>query len=83
MDESPEAPSIELHLGIQGRAPANLVRYAVIARREAPFVLASLDVSGPALDLVRFADPREITPESVEQLVVDAVEHIFACNAAL
>jgi hypothetical protein len=80
-DEAEERPSVELHLGIRGRCARNLVGYALIERRGAPEVLAYLDVDRPCLDLMRYAHPSEITAERVEQLVVDAVEHIFACNA--
>jgi len=83
-DVAKESPSIELALGIGGAAPTtdgDRVSFVVIARRAAPEVLAYLVVRPPALDLVRFAAPSEITAEQVEQILVDAVEHIFACHS--
>lgn len=84
-DGAAEAPSVELTLGIRGvdAAPgADLVGFSVIQRREVPEVLAYLVVRPPAMDLLRFADPAEITGYQVEQLVIDAIEHVFACHAA-
>jgi hypothetical protein len=44
------------------------------ARRE-------VQVFGPRrLELTRFQQIEEITPEVIEQIFVDAIEHIFACN---
>lgn len=82
LDGCKETPSIELRLGIRGAEPswANFVAYCVIRRREKPEVLAFLDVNRPAMDLMRYAQPSEITAEQVEQLLLDAVEHVFACN---
>ncbi len=82
LDGCKEKPSIELWLGIRGADPAwaNLVAYNVIRRRGRTEVLAFLDVNRPPMDLVRHGHPSEIGPEQVEQLVLDAVEHIFACN---
>lgn len=83
-DEAPETPSVELALGIQGAAGspgADRVAFAVIERREVPEVLAYLVVEPPPMDLLRFASPAEITGYQVEQLVIDAIEHIFACRS--
>lgn len=82
MDEAEERPSIELRLGIRGRSGRNLVAYVVIQRRAEPEVLAYLDVDTPVLDLIRYEHPSAIRAEMVEQLVVDAIEHIFACNTS-
>jgi hypothetical protein len=38
--------------------------------------------ASPPFDLERFLSADEITPEHVEQLLVDAVEHILFVNAA-
>jgi hypothetical protein len=84
IDGSEERPSIELHLGMRGLPDIpekNLIAFSVIRRREAPEVLAYLVVRPPPMDLVRFADPSEITAETVEQLVIDSIEHIFACHS--
>ncbi len=83
-DEAHEAPSVELVLGIRGVSASpgmDLVGFSVIARREIPEILAYLVVKPPPMDLLRFAAPAEITAYQVEQLVIDAVEHIFACRS--
>jgi len=83
-DRAKETPSIELTLGIGGKKPSeegDRIVFAVITRRPTPEVLAYLTVKPPALDLLRFASPSEITAEQVEQIVVDAVEHVFACRS--
>lgn len=83
-DAAIETPSIELALGIRGAEAlpgADLVGFSVIQRREDPEVLAYLVVRPPAMDLLRFATPAEITAYQVEQLVIDAIEHVFACRS--
>lgn len=82
VDSGKERPSIELRLGIRN-APkgwANLVAYCVIARRGRKEVLAYLEVHRTQTDLIRIAHPSEIERDQVEQLVLDATEHVFACN---
>lgn len=84
IDEAHETPSIELVLGIAGvnaEAGADLVGFSVIERRDVPEILAYLIVRPPPMDIVRFASASELTPYQVEQLVVDALEHIFACRS--
>lgn len=81
LDQAEDKPSVELCLGIRGRSGKNLVAYTVIARRPEPEVLAYLDVDDPVMDLLRYPHPSAITREMVEQVVVDAVEHIFACHS--
>ncbi|AUX22700.1 hypothetical protein SOCEGT47_032060 [Sorangium cellulosum] len=84
LDEAPETPSVALALGIRGVTAApgtDLIAFSVIQRREAPEILAYLVVKPPPMDLLRFASPADITAYQVEQLVVDAIEHIFACRS--
>ncbi|MBK8259514.1 MAG: hypothetical protein IPK82_43510 [Polyangiaceae bacterium] len=76
-------PFIELTLGLT-KAPAarNAVGFAVIRWVGYPLqILAYLEVNPPRFDLTRFARPEDIRPDQVEQLLVDAVEHIVMCNA--
>jgi hypothetical protein len=83
-DAAHETPSIELILGIAGLSGASSedrVVFSVIKRRESPEILAYLVVHPPPMDIVRFASADELTPDQVEQLVVDAVEHIFAYHS--
>jgi hypothetical protein len=83
IDEAAEKPSIELCLGLKGAAAEagwNLVGFCVIRWRAVPEVLAYLVVRPPPMDLMRYASPAEIDAGHVEQLLVDAAEHVFACN---
>ncbi|MDI1445073.1 hypothetical protein [Polyangium sp. 6x1] len=83
-DGAKETPSIELVLGIGGKKPTDegdRIAFVVIMRRPDPEVLAYLVVRPPALDIVRFASPSDISAEQVEQILIDAVEHIFACHS--
>jgi hypothetical protein len=81
-DAAHETPSIELVLGVAGaHGSEDRVVFSVIKRRESPEILAYLVVHPPPMDIVRFASADELTPDQVEQLVVDAVEHIFAYHS--
>lgn len=80
MDEGSETPSIALHAGLRGARPDadNVVAFCVIHRSGVPEVLSYLTATPPPMDLQRYASPDEITADHVEQLVVDALEQIFA-----
>jgi hypothetical protein len=83
-DGARETPSIELSLGIKGAPPvpsADRIGFSVIERREQPEILAYLVVRPPPMDIVRYASADEINAYAVEQLVIDAIEHIFACHS--
>ena len=85
-DGASEKPSIEIEIEIQipdkaQHAGADRIGFAVIERRGLPEVLAYLVVRPPPLDLLRFASPTDITADQVEQITLDAVEHIFACHS--
>lgn len=83
LDEGPDRPSVELALGLEGgKGSRNVVGFSVIRWRGYPLqILAYLEVNPPPFDIERFARADEISDERVEQLLVDAVEHIFAVNA--
>ncbi|AKT41279.1 hypothetical protein [Chondromyces crocatus] len=83
LDEGPEKPSIELALGLQGVSGLrNRVGISVVRWEGHPLqLLAYLEASPPRFDLERFAKAEELGEDRVEQLLVDAVEHILACNA--
>ena len=82
-ESGPHAPSIELALGLAGgKASRNVVGFAVIRWKGYPLqVLAYLEANPPPFDLVRYAHPSEIQAEAVEQLLIDAIEHLITCNA--
>lgn len=85
IDAERELPSVTLRLGIHGVSHADpnndRIAFMVIARRPALEILAYLVVRPPPMDLLRFASANELSRDKVEQLVVDAVEHIFACRS--
>ena len=75
--------SIELHLIITGaaRASAKVIRLfslKEIGRR--PEVVAEVEMERNPMELTRFLQIGEITPEVLEQMFVDAIEQVFACN---
>ncbi len=77
--------SITLRLFLTPRAPAGHRVVFTVARDERAgtrHVLALLEASPPPMDLARYA-PGELNADVVEQLVVDAVEQIYACVAEL
>ena len=80
-DTANETPSIALvlRIGSTPKVDSDRVVFAVIHRRSPIEVLAYFVVRPPAIDIRRFASPAEIAAEQIEQIVVDAVEHIFAC----
>jgi hypothetical protein len=83
LDEGPDRPSIELSLGLsRGKGSRNVIGFSVIRWTGHPLqILAYLEVNPPAFDLERYARAEDIVPERVEQLLVDAVEHVVMCNA--
>jgi hypothetical protein len=83
-DEAAQTPSIDLVLGIraaQGPHRTDVVGFSVIRHRAVPEILAYLVVNHPPMDLLRFSSPAELTTDQVEQIVVDAIEHIFSCHS--
>jgi hypothetical protein len=84
IDRAEERPSIELALGLRGaKASVNVVGFSVIHWPDnPPQILAYLETNPPPFDIERFGSTEEITPERLEQLLLDAVEHIIAVNSA-
>jgi hypothetical protein len=83
LDEGPDTPSIELALGLRGgKGASNKVGFHVLRWKGYPLqILAYLEVSPPPFDLERFARAEELAADRVEQMVVDAIEHIMMTNA--
>jgi hypothetical protein len=75
-------PGIEIFLGLRGgTAPRNVIGVGVIREGAGPpEIMAYLELHPSRFDLQRFAQPAELTDDRVEQLLVDAVEHLIACN---
>jgi hypothetical protein len=83
-DEAHHKPSIELALGLRGAAAGkkNRVGFCVLRWEGWPVqLLAYLVVEEPPFDLERFAKAEELTAERLEQMVVDAIEHVIMANA--
>lgn len=82
-DEGPDKPSVELALGLRkATGTRNVVGFSVIRWSGYPLqILAYLEITRPPFDLERFARASDINPDRVEQLLVDAVEHLVMCNA--
>lgn len=83
-DAGEQTPSIELHLLLRGvpEDANNLIR--LFSRGDAEGdgeVIAEVNVRQTLTELTRFRVLSRITQEVVEQMSVDAIEHIFACNA--
>jgi hypothetical protein len=78
-EDSRIEPCIALHLGQRGRGEASgFVALGVARDERAPNVLAWLVSPPTPFDLDRHAHPDEIRPDYMEQLLVDAVEHLFS-----
>jgi hypothetical protein len=81
------------HRVVDGLPDTSLVVYPTPARRTAVRIavarrldgapgldlFASIEVGGKPVDVERFDACAELTPEVVERILVDGLEHIFAC----
>ncbi|XXX76722.1 hypothetical protein WMF30_54645 [Sorangium sp. So ce134] len=83
-DVDERTPSIEFHILLRG-VPAdanNLIRLFYNADAEGDGeVIAEVNVHQTLTELTRFRVLSRITQEVAEQMCVDAIEHVFACNA--
>jgi hypothetical protein len=58
------------------------VGFCVVHRGSEPLEIQGYLVARPPpFDLDRYARPADLRPEIVEQVLLDAVEHLLACNA--
>jgi hypothetical protein len=72
-------PCIALHLGLRGRGEGSgYVAFGVVHDRAAPEVLAWLVAEPTPFDLQRYTRPDAISADNVEQLLIDAIEQLFA-----
>ncbi len=82
-DSNSERPSVTLRLFLTSLRPAgHRVAFLVIDRGKGLQVLACLEATAIVTDIARYT-PAELTRDVVEQVTVDAVEHIFSCVAEL
>jgi hypothetical protein len=73
------SPTISLHLGLHGRGEhSGYVAFGVLRWEAVPEVLAWLMVPPTPFDLQRYAHPSDLHADHLEQLLVDATEHLFA-----
>ncbi|XXT17048.1 hypothetical protein WME94_43155 [Sorangium sp. So ce429] len=83
-DVGEQTPSLEFHILLRG-VPAdanNLIRLFSRADAEGDGeVIAEVNVAQTLTELTRFRVLSRITQEVAEQMCVDAIEHVFACNA--
>ncbi|APR88368.1 hypothetical protein A7982_13717 [Minicystis rosea] len=86
IDEGARRPSVELHLSPRTRSaearPASVIRMFSItegARRE---IIAEVQLGRKVVELTRFREISELRAEVLEQMVVDAVEQVFAHHAS-
>ena len=83
VDDTPDRPGVTLRLYLSSLRPAgHRVSFIVIDRGKGLQVLALLEATALVTDIARYT-PQELSRDVVEQVVVDAVEHIFSCVAEL
>ena len=76
-------PFLELHLVIIGarRGSKNLIRFFFSKDGErGPEIIAEVEMVRSPMELTRFQEIEALTPEVAEQLLLDAIEQIFASN---
>jgi hypothetical protein len=80
-DDDPPTAKLRSFL-TTARPEGHTIAFEPIDRGRGPEVLVWLEASPPVMDLARYA-PESLTRDVVEQIVVDAVEQIYACVAEL
>ncbi len=78
IDGGATQPSVELHvlLGERECEPSGIIR--LFARGQE--IIAEVQLGRTEVELTRFHEVSALTPDVVEQMVVDAVEQVFACH---
>ncbi len=52
----------------------------MISLRDRTRTVAEVEMERNLMELTRFHQIEEITPEVVDQMLVDAIERVFSCN---
>jgi hypothetical protein len=81
--DTEERLSIEFHLlltGAPSRSEKVIRLFSPKGTGGRPEVVAEVEMEHNQMELTRFLQIDEITPEVVEQMLVDAIEQVFACN---
>ena len=84
IDVGERLPSLEWHLLLRNaRAGAtNVIRmFPRVGQDLGCEIIAEVQLDRTLIELTRFQTIDELTPEVAEQMIVDAVEQVFACNA--
>jgi hypothetical protein len=84
LDVGERLPSLEWHLLLRSaRAGAtNVIRMFPRPGQDLGWeIIAEVQLDRTLVELTRFKEIDELTPEVAEQMIVDAVEQVFACNA--
>jgi hypothetical protein len=83
VDEAESKPSIELALGLRGsKGSQDRVGFCVLRWVGYPIqLLAYLVVEPPPFDLQRFETAAQLERGMLEQMIMDAIEHIISCKS--
>jgi hypothetical protein len=83
LDDTGERLCVDFHLLITA-APSKerkVIRlFTGVDREGRSEVIAEVEMERNLMELTRFHQIEEMTPEVVEQMLVDAIEQVFACN---
>jgi hypothetical protein len=85
LDAGKQVPSIELHLilGDAASGSTGVIRFFTRTRApQAHQIIAEVQLKSTLVELTRFQEASAMTSEVVEQMVVDAVEQVFAYHSA-
>jgi hypothetical protein len=83
IEDAGERLCVDFHLEVTAApssAPKVIRLFTGVDRGGRSQVVAEVEREGGEMELTRFYRIEEITPEVVEQMLVDAVEHVFACD---
>lgn len=83
VDDAGERLCVDFHLVITAAhsSTRKVIRlFTGVDKEGRSEVVAEVEMQGNLMELTRFHRIEEITSEVVEQMFVDAIEHVFACN---
>jgi hypothetical protein len=85
LDAGEHRPSIELHLllaGAEGGSTGVIRLFTRTGEARRCEIIAEVQLGRALVELTRFQEASALTAEVVEQMVVDAVEQVFAYHAS-
>ena len=83
VDDAGERLCVDFHLVITAASSGarKVIRlFTGVDKEGRSEVVAEVEMKGNLMELTRFHQIDEISPDVVEQMFVDAIEHVFACN---